>query len=187
MEIELAAVHEAGHSVMQWFVGWEPGALQMKVANSDATNVTAECSSPTLESTSTVRKRLLVLFAGNAATLKRWPDSINNWGDWQDILKAIQLHFRRPDVSKWFACDGMKLTDIEANDLLQAATRKTDEMMNNTVIRRAIDKIAAAFVSALGVDGIARLSGDTVIAICEREIGNEFRKSNPWVDWMAGN
>jgi hypothetical protein len=95
MQVELAAVHEAGHSVLQWLVGWEPKGLQMTVVDASATNVVAECPCPGLESTSAVRKRLLVLFAGNAATREHWPASDNNWGDWQDVLKAIQLHFRR--------------------------------------------------------------------------------------------
>src|SRR4051812_21482267 len=115
MDVDLAAVHEAGHSVMQWFVGWEPKVLQMNVVGSNATNVGAECSCPVLESTSAVRKRLLVLLAGNGATLERWPVSNNNWGDWQDIVKAIHLHFRRPDVGKWFNGDGMTLRDTDAN------------------------------------------------------------------------
>lgn len=187
MEIELAAVHEAGHSVMQWFVGWEPKVLQMTIVGSTATNVATECPCPGLESTSAVRKRLLVLFAGNAATLDRWPESSNNWGDWQDVLKAIQGHFRKPDVSKWFAADGMVLRDTEANDLLQTARLKTDEMMRSPILRRAINKVATAFAAADPCpDGITRLSGATAVAICEEEIGHDFRNTNPWADWMAG-
>jgi hypothetical protein len=31
MDIELAALHQAGHAVMQWLVGWEVIELQMTV------------------------------------------------------------------------------------------------------------------------------------------------------------
>lgn len=188
MDVEVAAIHEAGHSVMQWFVGWEPKDVQMTVVGSNATNVTAECSCPGLESKSTVRKRLLVLLAGNAATLERWPESNNNWGDWLDILRAIQLHFRRPDVAKWFNGDGMTLRDTEANALIQTARIKSEEMVANLLIRHAISKVGNAFASAgPGPDGMTRLSGVVIVAICEAEIGNEFRNTNPWTDWLAGN
>ncbi|XZE35741.1 hypothetical protein SH501x_001281 [Pirellulaceae bacterium SH501] len=188
MEIELAAVHEAGHAVMQWLVGWEVKGLQMTVVDANASKAAAECPRPSLASKSALKKRLLVLLAGNAATRQRWPDSENNWGDWTDILKAIGAHFGRPEASKWFTADGMSLRDTDANEVLQAAMLKTDEMMNESMLRCAIDRVAAAFVStAPGSDGVIWLSGADAISICEVEIGIEYRDSNPWSEWMAGN
>ena len=82
----------------------------------------------------------------------------------------------------------MTLRDTEVNDLLQAARHKADEMMQDPALRRAINEVATAFASTAPCpDGVTRLSGATAIAICKEEIGNDFRNTNPWADWMAGN
>jgi hypothetical protein len=43
MDIELAATHEAGHAVMQWFVGLELGALEMTVEGTNASQASTCC------------------------------------------------------------------------------------------------------------------------------------------------
>lgn len=187
MEIELASVHEAGHAVVQWLVGWEPKGLQMTVIEGNATKVHAVCPHPSLDTKSAVRKRLLVLFAGNAATLRKWPESWNDWGDWQDALKAIYLHFQRPDVSKWFVVDGKKLRDPEADELLQAAMLKSKEIVDHPQIRPAIERIAVAFAdSKPDFDGTVQHPGAEIVAICEADIGKAFQEMNPWSEWIAG-
>src|SRR5690242_16385734 len=95
MDIELAATHEAGHAVMQWLVGWELGELQMTVDGANASKASTCCPRLPLPTLSDLRKRLLVLFAGNTATLKRWPGTWNDSGDWMDVLAALHQYFKR--------------------------------------------------------------------------------------------
>src|ERR1700687_1168720 len=106
MHIELAATHEAGHSVMQWLVEWETVELQMTVRESNASHASARSPYPSLDTMSALNKRLLVLFAGNASTRQRWPNSNNDWSDWQDVLSALQQYFQRPKGINWIVADG---------------------------------------------------------------------------------
>jgi hypothetical protein len=91
---------------MQWLVGWEVGELQMIACGANASTPVARCPHPPLDTLSALRKRLLVPFAGNAATRQRWPDSNNDWGDWNDVLKALLQHFQRPKGITWMPIDG---------------------------------------------------------------------------------
>jgi hypothetical protein len=186
VDIELASVHEAGHAVAQWLVGWELKGLHMTVVGQDATNVYAECPSPPdLDTISAVRKQLLVLFAGNASTRKRWPDSFNDWKDWLDSNTAIRMHLHR-DI-EWYVTDGMKLRDPEANELVQAARVRSEELVRDPKIRAAIDEIAREFASASS-DAVGRvwLPGATAVGLCEKIVGKGFQAENPWSAWLAG-
>jgi hypothetical protein len=189
MHIELAATHEAGHSVMQWLVGWESVELQMIVRDSNASCVSASCPYPSLDSLSAVRKRLLVLFAGNASTRQRWPDSNNDWGDWRDVLSALQKYFQRPSGIKWFAGDGYLLRDdTEANDVIQSTMSKCTEIIAHPPIKEAVIQIATTFAQITPDEsGAVRLKGRAVLLICESVIGEPFRLVNPWSDWIAGD
>ncbi len=187
MNIELATMHEAGHAVMQWLVGWENIGLQMTVFDLEASHVSARCPYPSLDTMSALRKRLLVLFAGNTATRQRWPNSNNDWGDWQDILRAVQDHFQRPLGIKWIVADGRVLQDVEANDVMQAAMSNCAEIVAQPLIQEAMVRIATAFASVIpGENGTVRLDGGDVVSACEAVIGQEFRAKNPWSKWIAG-
>jgi hypothetical protein len=52
-----------------------------------------------------LRKRLLVLLAGNAVTLERWSDSWNDAQDWRDILSALREYLKL-DTITWIIHDG---------------------------------------------------------------------------------
>lgn len=187
MDIELAATHEAGHAVMQWLVGLETGALQMTVRDANASHVSACCPCPPLETMSALRRRLLVLFAGNSATRQRWPNSNNDWGDWQDVLRALQAHFQRPDGIRWFIADGRVLRDTEANAVMQEAMVKCAEIVADPQIQQATMRIATAFAAVPpGENGVVRLNGVEAVSICEAVIGEGRRMVNPWLGWMAG-
>jgi len=105
MDIELAATHEAGHAVMQWFVGLELGVLEMTVAGTNASKASTCCPRVPLPTLSDLRKRLLVLLAGNAVTLERWSDSWNDAGDWRDVLSALRECLKL-DTIAWIINDG---------------------------------------------------------------------------------
>jgi hypothetical protein len=203
MEIELAATHEAGHTVMQWLVGWEVGELQMTVDGANATKLSACCRRLPLTTLSDLRRRLLVLFAGNAVTMQRWPGKWNDGGDWKDALLALAEYFQRG--MKWVACDSRTLfmqrfqpalapppeknrtvEDPEANLILQDAIARCDEMVAHPLFRAATEQVASAFIGAApGEDGVTRLEGPAAVAICEA-VGAAFRADNPWSAWMAG-
>lgn len=185
MDVELAATHEAGHAVMQWLVGWEVIELLMTVRDANASQVSARCPCPGVETTSGLRKRLLMLFAGNQVTLARWADKWNDWGDWQDALKALGQHFQRP--INWLVRDGKKLQDAEADGALQASIKKCEEIVADLRFRAAVTQIAAEFAGvAPDASDVVRLGGSRAVEICEAAIGHEFRIANPWSAWIAG-
>jgi len=123
MDIELAAVHEAGHAVMQWLVGWELKELHMTVKEGFAIDPASECPYPSLESKSAVRKRLLVLFSGNDATRERWPKSENNQQDWLHALGAIHAHCQRSGAASWVPTDGYALRDAVEDSISKPPDR----------------------------------------------------------------
>ena len=65
--------HEAGHAVMQWFVGWESklDKIQMSPVDGRATDGIMIAKSPELDTLSAIRSRLLVLLAGHVAANTR--------------------------------------------------------------------------------------------------------------------
>jgi hypothetical protein len=185
VEIELAAVHEAGHSVAQWLVGWELRGLQMTVSESNASDVHSACPYPDLDTASAVRKRLLVLFAGNAATRKRWPNSENDRDDWSEVGKALYFHFRRTITQN--PSDGLAFADPEANELAQESKRKSAGFVEHRQVRTAMDEIAEVFRNTTpDTDGKVWLPGATAISVCEKHLGKDFQVENPWSGWLAG-
>lgn len=185
MEIALAAIHEAGHSVMQWFVGWVPGEMFLDVKRNNATTAKSSCPHPTVETASAVRKRLLVLFAGRIATQARWPGSANDKDDWGDARKALLAHLQRQGCTFWLPNDGLSLRDVQANAFVQSAREKCVEIIETPLIRAAIDEIGSILANlAQNVNGRVSLTGKDVIVHCEGRIGTEFRNSHPWKDWI---
>jgi len=206
MDIELAATHEAGHAVMQWFVGLELGALEMTVEGTNASKASTCCPRVPLPTLSDLRKRLLVLLAGNAVTQARWPDSWNDEEDWSDMRRALKEYLKLDNIA-WIIIDGTtplerfqnqrkpyqpevenrKTDNPEANSAMQEAIVRCRKIVAHARIRQAVDKVAAAFLAApRGDDGLVQLEGHEAVAICEEVIGDEFRTTNPWSAWIAG-
>jgi len=206
MEIELAATHEAGHAVMQWFVGLELGAMEMTAEGANASKASTCCPRVPLVTLSDLRKRVLVLLAGNAVTLERWPDSWNDAGDWRDVLSALREHHKL-DTIAWTINDGntplerflkhrephkrevdnRKTDNPKANAALQDAMVRCREIFAHPPIREAVGKVAAAFLAApRGDGGLVQLEGREAVEICEAVVGQEFRITNPWSAWIAG-
>jgi hypothetical protein len=205
MDRELAATHEAGHAVMQWFVGLELGVLEMMMEGTNATKPSTCCPRIPLPTLSDLRKRLLVLLAGNAVTQEQWPDSWNDRGDWGDMLCALKEYLKLDNLA-WIIIEGTtaverflnsrkpqkpgvenrKVDNDEANSLLQDAIPRCREIIAHPTIREAVGKVAAAFIAAPpSEDGVTRLEGPAAIEICKAVVGEEFRVNNPWVTWIA--
>jgi len=73
MDPETIALHEAGHAVMQWFVGWEADLqfIQMQRVDGGVQKSFMKTSTPNRKTYSDIqvaRKKLLVLLAGAATT-----------------------------------------------------------------------------------------------------------------------
>lgn len=206
MDIELAATHEAGHAVMQWFVGLELGPLEMTIQGTTASKASTCCPRVPLPTLSDLRKRLLVLLAGNATTLERWPDSWNDAGDWKDILSALKDYLKL-DTITWIinagktplerflkSCeppklevDNRKTDNPKATSALQDAIVRCREIFAHPPIREAVGMVAAAFLAApRGDGGLVQLEGREAVEICEAVVGQEFRITNPWSAWIAG-
>ncbi len=185
MEIELAATHEAGHAVMQWLVGWEVIELQMTVSDSNATKAFTRCPNSSLDIPSDLRKRLLVMFAGNAVTLRKWAGRWNDRGDWLDVGLAFFRHFKRP--IKWVPMEGKAVKDAEANAVMQTALAYCNEIVAHPAISPATERIAWAFMAGTPNErGVVLLPGAKAVSICQAEIGDVFRQTNPWAEWIAG-
>ena len=185
MDIELAATHEAAHAVMQWLVGWEVGELQMTVSETTASEPVTRCPPPPLDTLSALRRRLLVLLAGNTATLSRWPNSWNDWGDWNRIGEALWRHYGRNILR--VMSDGRSFRDPEANAVVQDALGRCGEIVAQPLVREATAQVAAAFLAApRGEGGLVRLEEPAAVAICESVLGEGFRAENPWSAWMCG-
>jgi hypothetical protein len=206
MDIELAATHEAGHAVMQWFVGLELVALEMTVDGTNASKPSTCCPRVPLPTLSDLRKRLLVLLAGNAVTLERWSDNWNDAGDWRDILSALREYLKL-DTIAWIINDGKtplerflkhrephkcgvdnrKTDNPEANSALQDAIVRCREIVAHPPIREAVGKVAVAFLAAPRRDGgLVQFEGREAVVICEAIVGQEFRITNSWSAWIAG-
>lgn len=185
MDIDVAATHEAGHAVLQWLVGWPAGDLQMTVNGSTATLPSTDCSYPEPHDTvSAVRKRLVVLLAGEEATRRKWPEASHNRHDFEQMQAAIRWYLKI-ERTGWIPGTGLKIDPPEANDLLQEAISTAGQLIGDPLVSRAIDAVAAEFSRAeLDVDGKARLSASAVESICERVIGDEFRRANQWLEWL---
>ena len=206
MDIELAATHEAGHAVMQWFTGLEVGELVMTVKDGNASAPSARCPRIPLPTLSDLRKRLLVLLAGNTATLERWPTSWNDRNDWLDVISALKEHLELEQLA-WVLIEGKtaierfmksrephspevdkrKTDNPEANAVFQDALAHCRAIIADPLFKKGIVDLAAAFIAApVGENGLTRLEGPEAAAICERGIGPEFKAANPWSAWIAG-
>ena len=156
------------------------------VEGTNATTAQSSCPHPKLETRSAVRKRLLVLFAGQAATQKRWPERANNSQDWHDALRALNAHFQRK--INWNPAAGMSVSDTEANELVQMALARCTEIVSHASIRTNIDNIGALLAErAQGTTGRVSLSGPEIVSICEQDVGGDFQRANPWLAWIDGS
>ena len=172
----------------------------------NATAPSARCPRIPVPALSDLRKRLLVLLAGNAVTLNPWPNSWNDGQDWLDALSALREYLKLDRIA-WVINDGQTAADRflkrneprppevdkrrtdnpDANAILQDAIARCREIISTPLFHQATTQVAAAFVaSPAGEDGVTRLERPVTVAICEKVIGQEFRRSNAWSTWIAG-
>jgi hypothetical protein len=133
---------------------------------------------------SAIRKRLLVLFAGKAATQHRWPGSENDQRDWHDACQEIQTYLQCP--GGLVLIPGDRFLSAEANALVAEAREHCAAIIAHPSVRKAIDLLATAFANAPPDSfGMAQLSGAEIVAICQAEIGDAFKDTNPWSEWYS--
>lgn len=188
MDPRTVAVHEAGHAVLQWFVGWEDVLefVQMRRVDGGATDGGTKVTPPPLSSYSDIRvarKRLLMLLAGGATA-----DDINarhDRGDWENMQFVFGGFFRAPFL-QIVGPESVHLKDEKQDAFLQDVIAKCNEIVRDARVRRAIEALAGKLLRAdPDGDGVGRLSKDDVVRICEQECGG-LRNDNPWSAWLAG-
>lgn len=179
LEIDFVATHEAGHAVMQWLVGREPGEI---VIGTSRLTLNERPESNTLTE---LRKRLLVVFAGGSLTLKKWPDRKGDYYDWQNAAFALSTFLGYP--TKLVGGNVRKFQDEKAIQLSQDAIDICKEIVNHDLFQLAIDQMVKRLLE-LEPDGrnTIKLAGSETVSICEAYIGKEFQAENQWSDWMDG-
>lgn len=185
MDIEVAATHEAGHAVVQWLAGGEITHMQMRIESGEAKEPETGCPDPqSYPDLASIRRRLVMLFAGNAATRQHWPDSENDRADWEAAKTALVQHL--PKQISWTASTGLQLCP-EHRALVDETQARAAEMVSNPILRKAIDSIAATFSGTTPeADGMVQLKGEAVARMCDELVGEVFQRNNPWVDWLDG-
>ncbi len=187
MKVELAAMHEAGHSVMQWFVGREVLSLSMIVRETEAIDPNSHCPQPkSFELLSEIRRWLLMLYAGRTATQLQWPGCTHDKKDFSYACIGLNAHFKTmvsSDLSGNWA-----VIDPKQNELLQSAICVCEEIIAHQLVRRAIDAIGTLVIKTVPPDdGTIHLTSNEIVRICETIVTNEFRLNNQWTPWIAGN
>lgn len=186
LEIDFVATHEAGHAVMQWLVGWEPGEVEVTTDDQNGvTHAITQNSHPTSYTLSNFRKRLLVVFGGVSATRGRWPGQKNDQYDWQNAGAALYLFLNRKITT--VGGDFRNFQDEEANNLCKEAIEICEKIVDHQLLQSAIGQMAQVLVSLKpDNDSKRRLKSSETVSICEDYIGNEFQAKNQWSDWIEG-
>ena len=185
MNIEVAAVHEAGHAVLQWLAGGQITYMCMRIEGSEAKEPETGCPDAEIGSMeSRFRKRLVMLLAGGEATQDRWPGMLPQHERLDGYRTRVhKLPWRGYDVQ--LAAAGLQLNQAQ-QAIADDALMKAAESVAAPVLRKAIDTIAATFAGTPpDADGMVRLEGGSVTRMCEELIRGGV--SNPkCVDGLAG-
>jgi hypothetical protein len=186
MDPRTVAIHEAGHAVMQWFVGWEAdlqfiqlrrvdGGVQdsfMKILTPDGTSFSDE---------RVARRKLLVLLAGAATTDN--PADQHNRSDFNEVCMVLSILFQYRIV--WKPEMGVAVVQEEPNILLQDANAMCNAIVRDPLIRNGIDVVARQLlVAECDADGVCRVCGDDIVETCRRECA-AIRTQNEWSTWLT--
>ncbi|HAW27482.1 MAG TPA: hypothetical protein DCY03_05085 [Planctomycetaceae bacterium] len=186
LDFEFSATHEAGHAVMQWLVGWVPGAVEITTDDENrVTRAVTDNSRPASYTLPNFRKRLLVVFAGVSATRGKWPNRKNDEFDWQNAGEAL-VKFLGITI-EIVGSDFSQFKDEKANQLCQTAIEICEEIVNHDLFQGAVDQIVQGLIELEPDDkNKRRLVSSETVSICENCIGEEFQAKNQWSGWMEG-
>ncbi|KKL97520.1 hypothetical protein LCGC14_1833640 [marine sediment metagenome] len=183
------ATHEAGHAVIQWFVGWESELkkIQMRLVEGGATDAIMHVIPPEVQTLSAARSRLLVLYAGSVASNTRFS---TNWSDFHkdwNLALTVTASYLKLHNLEWCPSDGWSVKNREANAILQDTWIKADEIVNHSTLVTTIDAVATLLFDAQpDGKGLCVIYGPEVTDTCERLFGPELRHNNQWSHWLNG-
>ena len=143
MDLRTVAIHEAGHAVMQWFVGWEADLqfIQMRRVDGGVQDIFMEISIPdrtTYADERVARRKLLVLLAGAATTDD--PADQHNQSDFNEVCRVLNFLFQCPIT--WKPGIGVAVIQVEPNLLLQHANATCNAIVRDPLIRNGIEVVA---------------------------------------------
>lgn len=180
-----AAIHEAGHAVLLWLVGWEDNLkwIQMRRIDDGADLAKMKFDRRPPESLSAIRSTLLVLFGGSVASCEHFGRFMRDIdGDWHEAQLAIGWHYPRKlamRIDNRIGC-----LDPEADALVRDSLHNANEIVKHSPVKKAIHAVADRLLDATpSSDGFCILPGRDVISICESLV----LWDNPFADWIAGN
>lgn len=185
MDPRTVAIHEAGHSVMQWLVGWEADLKFILMRRVEGGVIDGYMRAPsTGKSASTDkrvgRRKLLVLLAGAATTED--PAAQHNQKDFNDACFVLSALFQRR--INWKPGSGVEVMEQEPNVFLQLANETCKSIVRQPSIRNAIEAVAELLLIAdCDVGGVCSVGRDQIVKVCQRECGN-IRTQNEWSIWL---
>lgn len=193
IDLMTAITHEAGHCVMQWFVGREQNGFAFEVDHGQAINPSSYCPAPyeAGQSKSSVRKSVLVYYAGRAATQNDWPGSHHDAADFDEACYALAKHFSTVSQKlngQW------EVNEPEVNEFLQNTITLCNELIENANILCAIQHVVGIAVMSKPRDseasefrGRIEVTGCQINDICRAVITDGFRTSNKWSNRIEEN
>ena len=186
MDAQTIAIHEAGHAVMQWLVGWESDLefIQMRPTGPDVVDKGGMKVKPPdrlkYRDDGVARKKLLVLLAGAATTNNL--DAQHNKEDFTEACHVLADRFG--EKIGWRPGTGVEVIQAEANDLLQEANSACNQIVAYPLIREAIEAIAALLLKAeTDATGFQKVTGDAIVQICQQTCG-DIRSEDLWPGWI---
>jgi len=186
MDAQTIAIHEAGHAVMQWLVGWESDLEFIKMRPTEPNVVDKggmKIKPPDrlkYKDDGVARRKLLVLLAG-AATSNNL-DAQHNKEDFTEACHVLADRFG--EKIGWKPGAGVEVVQVEANDLLQEANSACKQIVAHRLVREAIDAIAALlFKAKTDLTGFQKVIRDEIVQICQQTCGS-IRSENLWPGWI---
>lgn len=177
------AKHEAGHAVVQWFVGWEDqiDRIEMRWIGDQATDGAMKPVPKYASGLGALRAFLLILWAGAATTGKNDFDK-----DLRQMILAMRPYLGFPPIGI-ASINPVRLEPDEADALLQDARMRASEVVRFPPVAAAIDAVARQLCEAQPDEiGYVHVSGVEIVATCNAHCDEAARRQNEWLDWLAG-
>lgn len=190
LEPKHAAIHEAGHAVVLWFVGWGEDLKWIRIRRVDGSAELARMkfNRRAPKSLSAIRSTLLVLFAGAAASDEHFGEPKRDIDDdWREAKHAVAEYYT-PRTVKMRTDNRVGCEDPEAHALVMESLDRVNEVVRYPRVKAAIHAVADLLLDATpDQDGICTLPSTDVISVCERVCGATIRQQSPLTHWIAGS
>ncbi|TWT48919.1 hypothetical protein [Botrimarina hoheduenensis] len=174
------ALHEAGHAAVLWLVGWEHQLklIRLKGSGQKPPAEMVPAIQADMTSLSDLRKYLLVMWAGTAATGKNDFDK-----DLQDICHAVRRHL---GISKVRTLFPLGFEPPEASALIFEAEKTSLRILGLNGFRSLIEEIADQLL-AMPKDssGYRTLPAADIIQLCTAKVDREAILAD-LASWLDG-